>query len=238
MFGGATGARRLSLAFMSTLLLAQPAGSLAEPPELRDAIVAFLEARSPETPSAIEVPPLGDFSLPGIARERIHVELSSHPQAKRVGRVPVTVALSVDGRVVRRGIVNAKVRVEVPVVVTTRPVRRGEILELADLALEPRDVSELPEGWLDDPSALVGLRARRSVMPGVLWRESWAQVPPRVRRGELVPLQLQHGSLVIQGRGVVRKDARVGEMVGVVNPDSRRELMGRVDPEGVVHVAF
>ncbi len=220
------------------VLLATMAFGAGAAPSLRDGLVAYVEARSPETPAAIEIPPLADFAVPGVARERIEYVLSSHPQAKRVGRVPVTVEVRVDGRVRRRGVVNAHVRVDVPVVVALGPVRRGELIEASDLTVEPRDVSRLPEGWVDDPAALIGQRATRRVMPGTLWRADWAQQPPRVRRGELVPLQLRHGPLVIQGRGVVRKDARVGEMVSVVNPDSRRELTGRVDPNGVVHVAF
>lgn len=228
---------RLAVGLLA-LLLAAPAGSLAEPSTLHEALVAYLEARSPETPSAIEIPPLADFALPGVAPERIDYVLSSHPQAKRVGRVPVTVEVRVDGRVRRRGVVNGRVRIEVPVVVALGPVRRGETIEASDLTVEPRDVSELPEGWVDDPAALVGKRATRRVMPGRLWRAGWARQPPRVRRGELVPLQLKHGALIIQGRGLVRKDAQVGEMVSVVNPESKRELMGRVDPQGVVHVAF
>ena len=219
-------------------LLAASASGVAGAPALHDALVAYAEARSPETPAAIEIPPLADFEVPGVARERIEYVLSSHPQAKRVGRVPVTVEVRVDGRARRRGVVNVHVRIDVPVVVALGPVRRGETIEASDLTVEPRDVSRLPEGWVDDPAALIGQRATRRVMPGTLWRTDWAQQPPRVRRGELVPLQLRHGPLVIQGRGVVRKDARVGEMVSVVNPDSRRELMGRVDPNGVVHVAF
>lgn len=220
-------------------LVAVVAAEAARPAfDLRERIVVYLEERAPQPPRAVEVPPLGDFALPGIDPERVQVDLSSHPRAPRVGRVPVTVTLSVDGRVVRRGVVNAQVRVDVPVVVALVPVRRGDTIHAEQLSIEQRDVSELPEGWVGDPSLLVGRQARRSLKPGTLWRSEYAEIPPSVVRGELVSLLLEHGPLVIQGKGIARKDARAGEWVRVVNADSKRELLGRVDPEGIVHVEF
>lgn len=205
---------------------------------LRERIESFLEERSPLAPSAIEVPPLANFLVPGLSSDQVSVELSSHPRANRIGRVPVTVTLSAAGHVVRRGVVNALVRVETPVLVTTKAVRRGESLSAEHFTLEPRDVSELPEGWLDDPNAVIGQLARRRVAPGSLFRSSWAQKPLRVHRGELVRFRLEHGPLVIEGKGVARRDAHAGEWIRVVNADSKRELYGQVAADGVIHVQF
>lgn len=236
-------ARRLqrlavSAALCTSLAITLAVSATASPYGLRERIVSFLEARSPLPPSVIEVPPLADFLVPGLAEEEVSIELSSHPRARRIGRVPVTVTLIVAGRVVRRGVINANVRVEMPVLVTARAIRRGEPLVSEHFTLEPRDVSELPEGWLDDPRALAGHRARRSVPPGTLFRRSWAELPPRVRRGEVVRLRLEYGALIIEGKGVPRKDAHAGDWIRVVNVDSKRELYGRVAEDGVVHVQF
>ncbi|MCP3983647.1 MAG: flagellar basal body P-ring formation protein FlgA [bacterium] len=210
----------------------------SSPYGLREAIIAYLEERAPLPTRSIEVPPLLDFFVPGLSKADVDIEVRSHPKAPRLGRVPVTVTLIASGRILRRGVVNARVHADVPVVVAAAPVQRGQLIQPEDLKLEDRDVSDLGSAWLDDPTALIGKRARRRVVPGALWQLSWAEIPPLVKRGELVRLRLAHGRLLIEGKGVVRKDAREGEWVRVVNADSRRELLGRVEADGAIHVEF
>lgn len=228
----------LAIALVHVPNAAAEATPSASPFGLREAIIEYLENRAPLPPRSIEVPPLADFALPGLSAADVQVEVQSHPKAPRLGRVPVTVTLVAGGRVIRRGVVNTRVHADVSVVVAAAPVQRGQTIEPGDLMLEDRDVSELSDGWLDDPSSLIGRRARRSVAPGTMWKRSWAEIPPLVKRGELVRLRLVHGGLRIEGKGLVRKDAHAGEWVRVVNTDSRRELLGRVEPDGAVHVEF
>lgn len=232
----------LVLGVVVALLPALPrtaeAAPSASPFGLREAIIDYLEKRAPMPPRQIEIPSLANFALPGFSAEDVQVELGSHPKAPRLGRVPVTVSLIAGGRVVRRGVVNTRVHADVAVVVAAGPVQRGQMIGPDDLRLEDRDVSELSDGWLDDLEELVGRRARRTVAPGTMWLRSWAEIPPLVKRGELVRLRLVHGRLRIEGKGVVRRDAHAGEWIRVVNADSKRELMGRVEPDGVIHVEF
>ncbi len=227
-----------ALLVTSLLLLAVPATPLPAPEGLREKIIEYLAARSPKTPRAIDVPPLGDFAVASHLRGKLKVDLSSHPQAKRIGHVPVTVTLSADGHILRRGVVNARVWVDVPVVVAVHPVRRGDPITANHLGIEERDASELPTGWVENPEMLIGQRARRSVQMGSVWLSGWAEMPPKVRRGQVVRLHLSSGPLRIEGKGVVRRDAQEGEWVRVVNADTKRELSGRVDANGAIHVEF
>ena len=227
-----------ALVAMSLVFLAVPATSLPAPEGLREKIIEYLAARSPKTPRAIDVPPLGDFAVAARTHRDLKIDLSSHPQAKRIGNVPVTVTLSANGHILRRGIVNARVWVDVPVVIAVHPVRRGDQITANHLGIEERDASELPAGWVENPEMLIGQRARRSVQMGSVWLSGWAETPPKVRRGQVVRLHLRSGPLRIEGKGVVRRDAQEGEWVRVVNADTKRELSGRVDANGSIHVEF
>jgi len=223
---------------VSLLFLSVPATPLPAPEGLREQIIAYLAARSPKTPRAIDVPPLGDFAVASNLQEDLKIDLSSHPQAKRIGHVPVTVTLSANGHILRRGVVNARVWVDVPVVIAMHPVRRGDPITAQHLGIEERDASELPNGWVENPEMLIGQRARRTVQMGSVWLSRWAETPPKVRRGQVVRLHLRSGPLRIEGKGVVRRDAQEGEWVRVVNADTKRELSGRVDANGAIHVEF
>jgi flagella basal body P-ring formation protein FlgA len=65
-------------------------------------------------------------------------------------------------------------------------------------------------------------------------------VRPRllVRRGDLVTLVVEGRGFVITSQGRASDDARRGESVRVVNPASRRDVLGVAEAPGVVRVPF
>lgn len=211
-----------------------PTTAFAGEAELRAAIERFVRERAPAPPTAVEVPALSDFAVDGPAE----VRLSTHPREKFLGRVPVTVALRSGDRELKRGVVTVAVRVEQPVLVAARPIRRGERLGPRDVRVERRDAAELPAGWLGDAEAVRGRRARRSLRAGEPLAAASLESAPLVERGQVVRLALRRGSLRIEAAGEARADGRAGDWIKVVNRDSRRELVGRVGDDGVVHVAF
>ncbi len=234
--------RALALALLGCALFAGSASAAPDEDDLREAIERFVLERAPEPPTALEVPPLADFVLAGETEGEIAWEFSANPRERFVGRVPVTLALRSGGRELKRGVVTVAVKIERPVLVAARPIRRGERVQARDVRVERRDLAELGgrslDGWLASAEGLAGRRARRSLRTGEPIAAAWLETTPLVERGQSVRLALERGGLRIEATGEARADGREGEWIAVVNRDSRRELVGRVGPDGVVHVEF
>jgi len=232
------------LALSCCALLPGAASAAPQEAALRQAIERFVLERAPAPPTAIDVPPLTDFILGAEAAGggEIEIELSTNPRERFQGRVPVTVALRCGGRELKRGVVTVGVKIPRSVLVATRAIRRGERLSARDVRVEPRDLAELEglpfEDWLGSAEALRGRRARRSLHAGEPIAAAWLESTPLVERGQTVRIELERGALRIEAAGVARADGREGEWVEVLNRDSRRKLVGRVGPDGAVHVAF
>jgi len=205
---------------------------------LRTRISDFVRARAPFRPSRIEVPDLTSFEVAAPGGAPVEVHLSARPGQRFVGQVRIGVVMSAGGRTLRRAVVSVNVRATLPVALAARPLRRGERLRRVDVIMEPRDLSELRHGFVANPARLVGKRLKRSVRAGAVLEDEWVERPPLVVRGQPVQLRLAYGPLVIEGKGMARQDGRLGEWIRVVNSDSRREVLGRVGPDGVVHVDF
>jgi flagella basal body P-ring formation protein FlgA len=187
--------------------------------------------------SSVELPPLDGFALAEQAPD-LAVELSTRPGQSLLGSVPVRVKLQRGGETLRDGVVTANVRAELPVVVAARDLKSGRPLAQKDLTVEVRDVSELPAGWLDDPSQAVGRSPRRPVRRGkVLVPDSLDAVAP-VQRGQRVKIRLTRGRLRIETEGRAREDGAVGDWIRVLNVASRREVIARVGEDGAVHVGY
>jgi flagella basal body P-ring formation protein FlgA len=215
----------------------QPPTIAEADPGLRLQIADWLHEHSPWPVTSVELPPLDGFALAEQPPD-LEVELSTHPRQPLIGSVPVRVRLQGGGETLMEGVVTANVRAELPVVVAARDLRSGRPLAQRDLSVEVRDVSELPAGWLDDPSQAVGRSPRRPVRAGkALVPDSLDEVAP-VRRGQRVKIRLTRGRLRIETVGLAREDGAVGDWIRVLNVASRREVIARVGEDGAVHVGY
>ena len=230
----------LAAAFAIALLLA--AGVHAESASVervRADLERFIGEHVDAEPSAVELPELRGFDydvsgVPGALR----TELSTRSAMPFRGRVAITVALYVGDQLVKRAVVSPYVRLSDRIVVTARALKKGDVVTADDLAYSDRDRADSPGDAVRDLAALVGLRSKRALAGDQLLREGDFEPVPIVERGDRVMLVLQSGALLIQVTGQAKERGATGDWIRVVNLDSKRELTGRVDREGRVHVAF
>jgi flagella basal body P-ring formation protein FlgA len=188
---------------------------------------ADAELRAVELPGPVRIP-----AGPYTAR------VLPPPGAAPVGRVRLQVEFTVDGRPARTVWVTADVGLHGPVVVARRPVARGETLAADDLALDRRDLSQAPRGVLADPAEAVGRVAQAPLVPWAPIRRDQLAAAAVVRRGDVVLLVAERGTVRITAPGEVRADAGLGEQVRVLNRTSRKDVVGRVVDGATVAVDF
>jgi len=205
---------------------------------LREQIENFVRSRHPGPFESIEVPSLGDFQLRGVDTSRVRVELSARGSGRTSGIVPVTVVLSDDDEVLKRGIVTTRVVSHRSIWVAARPLQKGALLQESDLRSVRHESRRVPKGATTDLDSLLGKELERSVREGAVIRAEWLDLPSVVERGQRVRLVIQRSGLRIEGVGRAVSDGALGEEIRVVNLDSRREVSGRAAGEGVVVVDF
>lgn len=228
-------------AMSSTTPSSPPARSLATSTaeRVRADVERFILERVEGEPSAIEIPELRafDFAVSGVPGE-VRTELSTRSPSPMHGRVAITVSLYVGQQLVKRGVVSPYVTMSDRVVVAKRALARGHVVTPEDLAYADRDRAASPGDVARNAELVVGQRARRSLAADQVLREGDFERVPVVERGDRVTLVLKHGPLVIQTLGKAQETGAAGDWIRVVNVESKREVSGRVDPEGRVHVAF
>jgi flagellar basal-body rod protein FlgG len=155
-----------------------------------------------------------------------------------LGRVRLQLDLAVDGEPARSAWVVADVGLVADVVTSRRPVARGEVLGADDVALERRDLAEMPRGVLTALDEAVGQMTRTPLTPGAAIRREQLAAPAAVCRGDVVLLVAERGGLRLTAPGEVRHDAAVGEQVEVTNRTSRKAVVGTVLDPRTVAVVF
>lgn len=134
--------------------------------------------------------------------------------------------------------ISAQVIVQGQVLVTTRPLARGERLTEEHVQLVERDLASLPRGYFDDPQPVIGQQARRHLAADTVLNPQLIEAPRLVRRGEEVTLVAGSNGFAIRSRGQAMADGSSGEVIRVRSRDSKRIIEGRVLSAGVVKVTL
>lgn len=114
----------------------------------------------------------------------------------------------------------------IDIAVLVRPIARGEQITASDLDWVALAPAKLPKSAVFDPDHIIGSEARRRLTPGRVLTNNDIRPQRLVRRGEPVRLVYADGELRLTALGTARDDGAFGELVRVLNPESRLEIQG------------
>ncbi|MES9943736.1 MAG: flagellar basal body P-ring formation chaperone FlgA [Candidatus Thiodiazotropha sp.] len=132
--------------------------------------------------------------------------------------------------------VSAKVGLELPVVIATRDLARGQAITKADVKLEISDTTHLLRGYYESVDEIVGRTLKRTLRRGKVVTPSLLVVQKTVARGEQVTILAAAGSIEVRMQGKAMKNGNPGDLIPVVNVKSKKKLQARVISEGLVRV--
>jgi flagella basal body P-ring formation protein FlgA len=121
-------------------------------------------------------------------------------------------------------------------VVVTRPVARGEVLRASDVRIEKRPKQESQGDAAHDLNAVIGMSAQQALRAGQVVRTSDLVRPQIVRRGEAVVLHYEVPGIVLTARGKAEESGAMGDVVSIMNLQSKRVVQGIVTGNGHVTV--
>jgi flagella basal body P-ring formation protein FlgA len=198
------------------------------------------------------------LSLPAFQRDDVRVECEQTPREhvfaagekpltiepscasadKPWGRLRVFVKIGSDGRTLATVPVTYLVSSRQKAIIAARPIARGELLDLA--CIETREMLLGPQSdgdaWLTKPDDVAGKKALRAVAAGMPLTAAMLATPFAVRRGEDVSVALRSSHMEVLTKGVVQRDAFVGDLVPVKVFATGKELTCKVTSSGVVEL--
>jgi len=131
----------------------------------------------------------------------------------------------------------ASVEIFRDVVVASQSLARGHRLTADDLNLQRTNVMQLGNGYVSDPSRVIGMELKRALRSLDTIKLNQVQEPDVINKGDLVVLRVKSKVLVVQTEGVALSNGYVGEKIKVRNERSKRVVDGMVTGPGEVQVA-
>jgi flagella basal body P-ring formation protein FlgA len=206
--------------------------------EIENIVSEFIVQQIPPDNTTMRIK---EIRVPGnviLPKGRITYNVTAPRKQKLMGRCPITVDFSVNGSVHKKVWTTAMIEVLGPVVVTRKPLGRHKPITEDDIEMQTLDLSNLPANVLTDREAVIGKRTKRAVGAQTPLRADSIELPPLVKRGDLVVIIAESENLKITTLGQVKKKGRRGERIPVVNLDSKKVLQARVVDANTVKVDF
>lgn len=154
-----------------------------------------------------------------------------------IGSSRFSIIFTVDGRVRRNMSLTGRFEALAPVAVASVDLAKGSLLSLASIVMETRDITRFRKPFLD-PAQLEGRMALRTIKAGSVVELSNVQMPPLIKKGEVVKIILNQPGISLSTLGVARNDGGKDELIKVENISSSKILQCRVAAAGLVEVAL
>jgi flagella basal body P-ring formation protein FlgA len=155
-----------------------------------------------------------------------------------LGSIPVSVYFEVNKHFEKRAWVTVKIEVLTEVVVTKRPLGRNKLVTLDDIHLKKRDLADLPSDVITSFEDVLGRRTKRTLSVNVVLRPGLIELPPLVKRGDVVMIIAESDSFRITTLGEAKARGCRGDRIKVLNLDSKKSIYARVVDSNRVRVDF
>jgi flagella basal body P-ring formation protein FlgA len=206
--------------------------------EIQKIVFEFIIQQTPQENKNLRIKKIqvpGNIMLP---KGRITYRVTAPRNRRLMGRCPLNVHFSVNGRAEKKLWVTVELEVLGSVVVTRKPLGRYRPITAEDIEVQTMDLANLPANVLSDPEAAIGKRTKRAIGARMPLRADNIELPPLVKRGDFVTIIAESENLKITTLGQVKKRGRMGERIPVVNLDSKKVLHARVIDANTVKVEF
>jgi flagella basal body P-ring formation protein FlgA len=201
-------------------------------------VADFITQNIPQENKTVRIKEIKVSEKVVLSKGRIAYKVVAPDMQRLTGTCSIAVDFSVNGHFEKKVWATASVEVWGPVVVTRKPLGRYKPITEDDIMLQMRDLTDLSSNVVTDPEAVLGKRTKRAIGAQIPLRADSIELPPLVKRGDLVVIIAQSNGLKITTRGLVKKKGRLGDRIPVVNVDSKRVLYGRVIDSNTVQVDF
>ncbi|HHE74042.1 MAG: flagella basal body P-ring formation protein FlgA [Deltaproteobacteria bacterium] len=156
----------------------------------------------------------------------------------RSNKIPVSVAVFVNGKQYRKIWATLLADILQEVVVLKHTMRRYQRITADDIQLVDKNLADIPQNAITSDQDILDKRITKSLLSGTVLRTDIVELPPLVKRGDIVTVKAVSGALLVTTLGKAKSKGRQGERIKIVNIDTKKELYGYVVDAKTVKVVF
>ncbi len=226
----------LLVSFLLALLGINPVFAKYQSHEsLESAVVNFLKSETQEIKDA-------DISVQNFdQRLRLHqcstdLEVFWPVSSKRIGNT--TVGIRCYDNKPWKIYIGVHIHIYKSVWVTNAGLHRSQVIDLASVSPERRDVTRLTSGYILASTPIEGLVVKRNISANQVLTNNVLDSQKMVKRGDRITIISKYAGIEVRAAGVALNDGTKGERIRVKNTGSKREIEAYVSDKQHVLVTL
>ncbi|MBD3298790.1 MAG: flagellar basal body P-ring formation protein FlgA [candidate division Zixibacteria bacterium] len=166
------------------------------------------------------------------AADNVTVSLPDYDDA--IGPITARAHFRKNGKTL--GSVPVPIRVDLfdSVLVTTRKLKRHDIIGLGDVTRDWQEITRYVKWVMTDPDSLDNCRAARTINAGSLVDRRWVETIPLVQRGDRVTLEYESGGVRVTANATAMEDGYRQQTIRVKTEYANRLIDAIVTGDGTV----
>ncbi|MCK5558635.1 MAG: flagellar basal body P-ring formation protein FlgA [Candidatus Hydrogenedentes bacterium] len=204
--------------------------------KLAEMLASYIESHMPwkaaDTVIDVQPPPV----TAGLPSGNIAVKFESDGRYRYVDDAIFKTTILVGGKRCKTLYMRASVHPFQRIAVAVEDIKRGELISESDFSMVRKDLADLTGGFFADRAGLHGLVAARSIPTGTVISLRCVERPIAIKRGNIVVAEVRGNGFRITAMAKAMDNGRVGDVIRLMNVDSRKTLTGEVLDETTVRV--
>jgi len=206
--------------------------------EIAEIVSNFVYRKVPRNRGTVRVNDIRVSHAGILPKGSITYKITHSPNMEFLGTIALPVIFKVNGEVKKKIWTTANIEIFKEVVVTKKPLRRHYLISEDDIYMKKMNLANLSSSTITSFEEVLGKRTRRKISSNVVLRNDLVELPPLVKRGDVVAIIAVSDSLRIRALGEVKQKGHRGEKIKVENLASEKEIYARVIDSHTVKVDF
>jgi flagellar basal body P-ring formation protein FlgA len=212
--------------------------AVIKPDRVNAAVTAFIQQHAPWDPDQLKIGKLTFNSDLPVPPGKATFQVTAPLHTDWLGPVPFSVQVLVDGQPARKITAPATIEVWSNVVVAIKPLGKFQPIQADDILVKRMNLARTPANVIMAADQVLGRRTNRNIAANTLLRTDQVEMPPVVKRGDLVEVIAESPVLKISTKAIARQNGAVGDRIPVMNLRSKKIIYAQVVNKQTVMVEF
>lgn len=212
--------------------------TLLKEPQIRQILIDYLHDKSGHTAVEIQLKKLGFSGELSLPPGEVSYEVVAPQEWEGWGKGSLALIVRVNDRVEKNITLNVEVAAMTDMVVTNRPLERGEVLGKDDVTLQKRDMATAPKRFCRRLEEVIGKRVRVGMRGNSQVRSDYLERLPIVKIGQMVTIVAENAAFRITASGRSKGNGAEGETVMVQNLNAQKDVPAVVVDAATVRVEY
>lgn len=217
-----------------TRILVRRASQTIDAQLLRNAVEAAINRQFDGTTTECEIIRIDMLAAPDLPVGKIEVSATLNGVRNFVERVPVTLEIRVNGRLLRTMTATADVALYSDVAVALNDIAANKVITEKDVRIERTRLERSPSSYVRELSAFKAVQAVRPIVAGRPIMTDSIVAATVIKLGDPVRIESLSGRVQISANGEARANGRIGERIAVKNKGSGEIIQAIVVDQGLV----